>query len=330
MPASPAVAHIEPEVLQWARESAGYSLREAADKIRVEKWYLELVEAGGDLLTLREAERAADVYQRPLASLFLPTPPAEEPQEVQFRRLPGTPRPPWGPAVQLTARKVTERQQAALEIYEDLEEAPPWIPMSERFVSLPREALARVVRETLGIAREDPANWKQDAYAPFREWREAVEKLGVLVMQDGPVAVRQMRGFASIEPREVPAILVNNKDDPRARAFTILHELGHVILARRGELVGPETERWCESFAGEVLMPTDWLAEELERSLSTSTLQRVEDVARAFRVTPLAAAVRVAHEGLVPRDEAGAVIGEIQRRWKGGSRGQGDRSSSPP
>lgn len=316
MPASSAVAHIEPDVLRWARESAGYSLRQAADKIGVEKWQLELVEDGGELLTLREAERAAEIYERPLAALFLPTAPAEEPQEVQFRRLPGTPEPPWGPEVQLTARKVTERQQTALEIYEALEEPPPWIAVSEQFISVTPKLLPGIVRKTLGVSREEQADWKQDAYAPLRGWREAVERLGVLVMQDGPVPVHEMRGFASIDPRDIPAILVNNKDDPRARAFTILHELGHVILSRSGEPVGRETERWCESFAGQVLMPTDWLAEELKISPSRSTLGRVQDIARAFHVTPLAAAVRVARAGLVPPDEAGAAIGEIQRRWK--------------
>jgi len=135
-------------------------------------------------------------------------------------------------------------------------------------------------------------------------------------MQDGPVAVDEMRGFASIEPREVPAILVNNKDDPRARAFTIVHELGHLILARRGERVGRHTERWCEEFAGQVLMPTDWLAEEFAASGSGTALGRVQDVARAFHVTPLAAAVRVGRTGLVSRSEAGAVIGEIRGRWR--------------
>lgn len=318
MTASPTVAHMEPEVLRWARESAGYTVRQAADRIGVEKWYLELVEGGGDLMTLRQAEKAAEVYERPLAALFLPSAPEEESQEVQFRRLPGTPEPPWAAEMQLTARRVTERQQTAIEIYEALEERPPWIEASRRFASVPRGSLAQVAREVLGVSRAEQRDWKHDAYAPFREWRAAVEALGVLVMQDGPVAVEEMRGFASIEPREVPAILVNNKDDPRARAFTVLHELGHVVLSGRGERVGTHTERWCDGFAGQVLMPADWLAEEFAASSWRSNLGRVEDIARAFHVTPLAAAVRAAQEGLVAREEAGSVIGEIQRRWKGG------------
>lgn len=314
---SPTIAHIEPEVLRWARESAGYSIRRAADRIGVEKWYLELVEGGGELLTLRQAEKAAEVYERPLASLFLPNAPAEEPQEVQFRRLPGAPEPPWGPEIQLSARRITERQQTAVEIYEVLEEEPPWPAAAETLAEAPRAELPELVRALLGVSREEQRDWGRDAYAPLRGWRDAVEAQGILVIQEGPVPVQEMRGFASIEPPEVPAILVNNKDDPRSRAFTLLHEFGHVLLARRGELTGQQTERWCEEFAGEVLMPREWLYEEFEASGSTSTLGRVQDVARAFHVTPLAAAVRVARSNLVTREDGGAVIGEIRRRWVG-------------
>ena len=128
--------------------------------------------------------------------------------------------------------------------------------------------------------------------------------------------VAEMRGFASIEPAAVPAILVNNKDDPRARAFTLLHELGHLILAARGERVGPRTERWCESFAGKMLMPTKWLRDQWGASVATTSLGRVHDVALAFRVTPRAAAVRVLRAGLVSSEEGGPLIGHIHARWQ--------------
>jgi Zn-dependent peptidase ImmA (M78 family) len=324
VPSPTTVAHIKPDVLRWARESAGFSLRRAADAIGVEKWRLELTEEGGELLTLRQAERAAEVYERPLAALFMPQVPEEDDQEVQFRRLPGTPEPPWGPEVQLAARRVTERQQIALEIYEDLDEAPPWIESSARFIGGQRLSLPEIVRDVLRVDRETQRNWSQDAYAPLRGWRDAVEALGVLVMQEGPVAVDEMRGFASIDPASLPAILLNSKDDPRARAFTLLHELGHVVLSRRGERVGPETERWCDRFAGQVLMPTDWLRDEFEAS-SGSTLDRIRSVARSFHVTPLAAAVRITHVGLVSEDEGGAAIGWIRARFKTSDEDDGPR-----
>jgi Zn-dependent peptidase ImmA (M78 family) len=314
---SPSVtpAYIEPKVLRWARESAGYSLREAADAIGIEKWYLERAETGGDLLSLDEAEKAASVYRRSLASLFVPEPPPEEPQAMQFRRLPGTPLPPWGPAVQLTARAVSQRQRAALEVYEALDESAPWLSVSERLLHAQERDLPDAVRDLLEVPRETQRAWTGDEYAPFRGWREAVERLGVLVMQSGPVGVVEMRGFASVEPPELPAILVNNKDHPYARAFTILHELGHIVLSRRGAKVGPETERWCESFAGQVLMPTAWLREAVETTAASTALGLAQEVAKTFHVTPLAAVTRLTRAGLVPRDEGWAAASHIRSRW---------------
>ena len=56
---------------------------------------------------------------------FLPVPPEEETPEAQFRRLPGAPPPPWPPAMNLLARRVRERQEDAVELYELLDQAPP-------------------------------------------------------------------------------------------------------------------------------------------------------------------------------------------------------------
>jgi hypothetical protein len=71
------LAHVTPEVLRWARASVGYELEDPAAGIGVKPEKLERAEAGDLMLTLRQAERAADVYDRPLAALFLPAPPEE-------------------------------------------------------------------------------------------------------------------------------------------------------------------------------------------------------------------------------------------------------------
>lgn len=314
------LAYVTPEVLRWARESTGYTAQEAARHIGIPWSTLEMVEAGAELLTLRQAEKAALTYDRTLATLFLPEPPAEEPQEVQFRRLPGAPAPPWKPEMQKLARKITNRQYAALDLHDALDDEPRWPAFTSRLRATRRQDLAKVAREILNVTYEDQLGWdRHDKYAAFRGWREAVEDLGVLVMQDGTLDVeKDMRGFASVEPSQLPAILINNGDDPRARAFTLLHEFGHLILAARGELATPETEIWCNAFAGEVLIPTDALAAALEGTALQDPLAHAEAVAQAFHVTPLAAAVRIAWSGLfADQDEADAAVRAIQTRWQG-------------
>jgi Zn-dependent peptidase ImmA (M78 family)/transcriptional regulator with XRE-family HTH domain len=307
------LAHVKPAVLRWARESIGFPIEDAAARIGVKAEKLEGAERGDLLLTLRQAERAARVYDRPLAALFLPEPPAEEPQEAQFRRLPGAPAPPWPPEMQVLVRRVRQRQDAAAELYDTLEEEPPW---SQRAAELAQAAgpPPERARHMLGIGFEEQTSWRDPSgYLPLRNWIDAVESLGILVMQDGALPVEAMRGFASTHSF-VPAIVVNTQDDPRARAFTIIHEFGHLYLAAVGRAVGPETETWCNEFAGEVLMPRGWMANVLSATDDSRAVERIDSLALTFGVTPYAAAVRVARAGLWPREDIDAVIQEIRLR----------------
>jgi transcriptional regulator with XRE-family HTH domain len=121
-----ALAYANPEVLRWARESVGYTIEDAAEKIGVKRYTLYAVEEGAELLTLRQAEAAAEVYERSLATLLRPEPPQEEEQRAIFRRLPGAPEPPWPPEMRLLVRRIRERQDAAAQIYEELDESPLW------------------------------------------------------------------------------------------------------------------------------------------------------------------------------------------------------------
>ena len=206
------LAYVTPDVLLWARESAGYSVEDAANAINLSWSELEMVESGHDLLTLRQAEKLAKLYGRPLATLYLSDPPVEEPQDTQFRRLPGAPAPPWPAAMRLLARRIRERQDAAIELYDALDEAPPWTTRVGDFVALDRASLPHVARDRLGIGREEQAAWSEK-YAPLRAWTDAVEAQGVLVMQDGTMSVDDMRGFASIDAA-VPVVVAKHEGRP--------------------------------------------------------------------------------------------------------------------
>ena len=309
-------AYVTPEVLRWARESMGYSVVDAAKEIGIRWHQLEMAEEGHDYLTLRTAERAADVYERPLAALFLPEPPREEPPEVQFRRLPGAPRLPWPPAMHGLARRVRRRQEAAEELYEALDEQPQWPSVRATLLRNAREAPAASLRAALGISIAEQTNWRdRRGYLPLRVWTDAVEALGVLVMQDGGLPVDEMRGFASLH-ETVPAVVINSRDDARARVFSLMHELAHLLLRESDQR---DTESRCSRIAGELLMPREELAGLLGPTAVRRGLPRLMDeIALHFGVTPYAAAVRVSESRLLPADEIGPAIAAIQRRRRRG------------
>ena len=119
-----------------------------------------------------------------------------------------------------------------------------------------------------------------------------------------------MRGFASVHDT-VPTIVLNNDDHPCARAFTVLHELAHLALSAAGARA---TERRANEFAGEVIMPRDWLREEFQALSGRPRMARVDLLARTFGVTPLAAAVRVRRTDVVPGQDIEPVIAAIRSR----------------
>lgn len=305
-------AHLEPVVLRWARESFGLSVEEAAARLGTKPERLEDAERGGRNLTMRQAERAAAVYERPLAVLFAPEPPVEEPQEAQFRRLPGAPEPPWPSEMIGLVRRVRERQDAAADLLDLLNEEPAWPEVERAAEEMTPDSAATWVRARLGISLEEQASWRDYAgYVPLRHWLDAVEELGVLVIHDGSLPVDLMRGFASLDPR-VPAIVVNTQDDPRARAFTLIHELGHLFQAEQFQV--RDGERWLEQFAGDVLMPRDALAAALEASAGVDGVRRFDELALQFGVTPRAAVVRSIREGLISQEQADEALQQIAGR----------------
>lgn len=314
MPQSPP-AFVTPSALRWARESIGYELEDAADRIGVSAEKLAAAERGEAYLTLRQAEEAARRYERPLAALFVSEPPIEEPPEAQFRRLPGAPEPPWPREMRALSKRIRGRQAAAADLYDALDEEPPWPSVAIEYAEQP-ETLAARAREVLGIPLLVQRRWgDRSGYQPLREWVDAIEALGVLVMQDGSLPVSDLRGFASSDPL-VPAIVVNTNDDPRARAFTAVHELGHLLRIKAGRPTGPTTEQWCNDFASAVLMPHDPFERDLLAVGMRDLLRAVDTVALAYGVTPYAAAVRTARLGLANREDIDAVIEEIQERHR--------------
>jgi Zn-dependent peptidase ImmA (M78 family) len=88
--------------------------------------------------------------------------------------------------------------------------------------------------------------------------------MGVLVFQSTDIDLSEMRGY-SLASQPLPVIVVNRKDSPAARQFTLLHELTHLMLhtsglcdleigsGRRG--AEHSTEVFCNHTAGAALVP---------------------------------------------------------------------------
>jgi Zn-dependent peptidase ImmA (M78 family) len=265
-------ANIEPSLLRWARESIGFSVEEAADKLklrggaeRLEKW-----ESGEDAPTVAQLRKLAEKYRRPLAVFFLPEPPRDFQAMHDFRRVPGTEAGRWSPELHSTVVRAGEQREVLRDLAEILGEEPSPIPGVE--VSDDPEILAKRIRKVLGVSLHDQMRWNRPNLA-LRNWIAAVEATGVLVLQSQKVDVGEMRGFA-LSDDSVAVIVLNGGDSRRGRIFTLIHEFVHVVLHSSGvcDLYPIErprssddrTEVFCNQAAASVLLPKDeFLADRL-------------------------------------------------------------------
>jgi len=92
---------------------------------------------------------------------------------------------------------------------------------------------------------------------------EKFENLGVAVFQL-PLTKDNLRGF-SINDEEVPIVVIKRGGElTTAKIFTLFHEAGHLLLNESGICdVGlnnqQQIEKWCNTFAAEILVPSDEL-----------------------------------------------------------------------
>lgn len=289
-------ALVKPELLIWARKDAALGVEKAAKKVQVRRERLESWEAGERRPTVKQLRKLANAYKRPFAFFYLPEPPKDFEPLRDFRRFPGELAPPESPELRFAVRKARDRREIALELYEQLEGELPEFSGEASLFDNP-ESLAIRIRDLLGITLQDQLAFR-GSYDAFNSWRSALENAGVLVSQASRIELEEMRGF-SIGERPFPMIVVNIKDFPVGRIFTMLHEFTHILLRNTGvcdleeEADRPRDYQQVEVFsnrvAGATLVPEDALLRErlvAEKGLRAEwSDQEILKLARRYRVS---------------------------------------------
>jgi len=262
-------ALIKPALLVWARTAAGMSVSEAANKAHFDPEVLEEWERGEKRPTIPQLRKLGEVYKRPLSVFFLFEPPKGFDPQREFRRLPGVTPENESPELRLALRTALYRREAARDLYERLGESFPKIELRVNPNDDP-EVVGQSIRQLLGISWEEQLEWTSP-HAALNEWRDAIERWGVLVFQTGGVGLKEMRG-TSVPEGPLPVIVLNNADAPHGRIFTLIHEFIHLLFASAGHETSriegrrkPEDqilERASNRFTAATLLPKkEFLAE---------------------------------------------------------------------
>ena len=266
---------INPAMLRWAREQAGFSsVEQVATRMKRAQSEIEAWESGTEFPTWRQLERLArDYYHRPTALFFFPVPPEEQSISAEFRRLPESALQGLDPDTWLAVRQARARQL-------DLEELAPYDDSSERQIlrdlagSARRsnaESLALLVRRYLSISVDEQLSWKSIDSA-LENWRNALQAAGIWVFKRR-FKQKDIAGFC-IYDQDRPLVYLNNGQPKVRQTFTLFHELGHLFFEfnhlERSDVAHymdtlegkeKEIEITCNRFAGELLVPTNQFRE---------------------------------------------------------------------
>lgn len=311
---------VSPSVLQWARKSAGLSIPQVASALNVKTDFVLELESRPRAIGKTTLRRLAQIYDRPLAVLFLPSPPDEHPIPTDYRTIP-TARQHIGSDTARALREAKRLQEALSDLKEDNPALFPTFPSLEATVTERPGSVASRIRRSLKVTEAEQKQWPDTPHA-FRHWRGKLQNLGIIViLQYFPR--EEARGFSLWHPDLVPMIVVNRNEAPAAQIFTLLHELAHILLRSDAMCLKQESstllgtvEAWCNKVAAAVLVPDDDLRTLLAvGGQATAKEWQPEDLHRLasrLKVSRHVIAIKLEALGLAPSGYYARIRGLIE------------------
>lgn len=330
---------IRPEVLTWARETAGLSLEDAARTIGLKD---ARGETGWERLAKLEVTgnpprplllKMAKAYRRPLLVFYLNHPPRTGDRGQDFRTLPGEDR--YNPELDALIRDIRSRQGLVRSILED-EEADPVAFVGSAKMDIPVGVLARRIAENINFSLKAFRSEKT-ADAAFGYLRGQIEAAGVFVLLLGNVGsyhtnipLEIFRGFAVADPL-APMIVINDQDARTAWSFTALHEVVHLWLGNTGVSgadVSAQIEQYCNDVAGEILLPAAEIADFAKPLTFEAAAHAISEFAGARRISRSMVAYKLFRAAKIPRPMWIELTDHFRKAWLAQKQAQAEKQKA--
>lgn len=250
--------------IEWccAEQGIAPELMAAVLDMSADRWTAFWNDEAG--LTFNQLRKLAEYFGRGV--LFFLEPGPALPEQVhtpQFRTL-AQQKPELSHRLRLLIERVESQRALFLSLREDLDDML-WSPFQAPDLPLGNvSAAAKLTRQwlVLGDQRND-----------FESYRKAVEGKGILVFRtngyNGPWQIAKespVAGF-TLYDEQCPVIVVRKMSSDAPQAFTLMHELAHLLLHKKSwiddeaDLRATEgREQQANLFAGLVLVPENFLA----------------------------------------------------------------------
>tara|TARA_R110001592_G_scaffold284685_1_gene552995 strand:+ start:3798 stop:4880 length:1083 start_codon:yes stop_codon:yes gene_type:complete len=134
--------------------------------------------------------------------------------------------------------------------------------------------------------------------APIYNTTEMIEDNGIVVIE--VTTADRFTGFTGTANEEIPFIVINsNCNEATRKRFTLLHELGHVVLEFTEQLKEEVIEKLCNHFAGAILLVDDTLQLELGKNRTTISLKELREIKEKYGVSIQAIIIRAKATGYI-------------------------------
>ncbi|GAB2627853.1 ImmA/IrrE family metallo-endopeptidase [Kocuria himachalensis] len=296
------------ETLAWAREVLGVDVDDLGRTAGVTGEQVSRFENEEVQPTLPQLRKIAKKLDRSPA-FFLAPPPAtpDIPDTIDFR---------GNTEGELPANLLTEIRRA--EAHRDALINLAGVPADRLTVGAINwntvELRAQEFRAELGLTSTfRPAESQRGAI--FNFWRSLIEERGYLVFQTTGISLNTYRGL-SLHHENTPIILINGADSPNGRIFTLFHEIAHLANGTSGLCAlkqNIDAEALCNAFAANFLMPSNAVQELLRNEPLDG---RVEALAARFKVSILAAGVRLKTLGYINDEELQEIRRSSDSQWE--------------
>lgn len=323
---------VNPQILTWARETAGLSLPDAAHKLAIgaargiaPEDRLAAFERGEEKITRPLLLKMAKQYRRPLITFYLRETPVRGDRGEDFRTLPER-HDDAEALVDALLRDVRARQGMVRSILEDEEDAErlPFIGSVRMADGV--EKVVQAIRRTVGVDLTE-FRAQSSPEGAFALLREKVESLGVFVLLAGNLGshhtaldVEVFRGFALADDL-APFIVINDLDARAAWSFTLLHELTHLWLGQTGvsgSYSETQVERFCNEVASHLLLPSLEL-EEMDWHVADglpATVKSISEFAAERHLSRSMVAYRLHGAGVLSPPQWQALRGIFRQQWQ--------------
>jgi len=231
-------------------------MSEIAKKIECPVKKVEKIEAGTEFFTISQIKKLSKLYHRPLAAFFT----------EEIPKIPKIPDYRINRDKKLTKEAFLAERRAyyLASKVSDLSGKKSKIPAFPE--TLGANKLANKFRKHLDLELQKSKK-PEEILAYYKQNLES--KLSILIIED-PIKAEDVRAFSLVS--DLSIIVLNEKDEPKIKLFSLFHEVCHLLKKESG-ICSIEIERqnqrdlesYCNRFAAEFLVPKDDLEREIEK-----------------------------------------------------------------